>query len=226
MSLTTIMAIEKNVSYAEQAYTELKRLIIFCELPAETILNERDVSKRLGISRTPVRDALQMLETKGWLERRGKNKIVSPITEKNIREIFELRKVLERLTVDLAKDKITKRDLDYYNYLITQFEDVRDKAISCTQDPSVSIIEILELDKTFHLYMGKICGNDMLYNTMDELFEQFVRIHITTFHDIFSRMDFLVAGHRKMNECLQNHNFEAYKELISAHFTSWPNSWV
>ncbi|MDR1626177.1 MAG: GntR family transcriptional regulator, partial [Spirochaetia bacterium] len=199
MSLATIVALERNVSYSEQAYAELKRLIILNELKAGTVLNERNVSARLSISRTPVRDALQMLESKGWVTRRGKNKVVTTITQKLIQEIFDIRRSLELLSVDLARDKIGDTDLDYYNSLIAQFVGIRDKAaLSPTLDPA-NHIAILEIDKKFHLYMSKISGNDTLITMLDELFEQFVRIHIITFHDSLSRIDHLANTHRELN---------------------------
>jgi DNA-binding GntR family transcriptional regulator len=223
MSLTTIVALEKNVSYSEQAYIELKRLIILNELKAGTILNERNVSGRLSISRTPVRDALQMLESKGWVTRRGKNKVVTTITPKLIQEIFDIRRSLELLSVDLARDKIVDADLEYYNSLIEQFVEVRDRAAASAAFDPANHIAILEVDKQFHLYMSKISGNDTLRTMLDELFEQFVRIHIVTFHNSPSRMDDLVNNHTKMNKYLQNRDFEGYKEAVIKHITMWPN---
>lgn len=223
VALTLITAIEKNVAYSEQAYTELKRLIILNELKAGTVLNERSVSERLGISRTPVRDALQMLESKGWVTRKGKNKVVTTITQKLIQEIFAIRRALELLAVDLAKDKISDADLEHYNALIAQFVEIRDKtALSVMLDPAEHIA-ILEVDKQFHLYMSKISGNDTLRTMLDELFEQFVRIHIVTFRNSLSRMDYLVKSHTELNDLLQNRDFKRYKEAVIQHTVVWPN---
>jgi DNA-binding GntR family transcriptional regulator len=223
VALTIITAIEKNVAYSEQAYTELKRLIILNDLKAGTVLNERNVSERLGISRTPVRDALQMLESKGWVTRRGKNKVVTTITQKIIQEIFDIRRSLELLSVDLARDKIVDTDLGYYNSLIEQFVEIRDRAtLGPGLDPAHHIA-ILEIDKQFHLYMSKISGNDTLRTMLDELFEQFVRIHIVTFQGSPSRMDQLVHNHAEMNAYLQDRDFDGYKEAVIKHITMWPN---
>ena len=74
---TKIERIEKNELYSSKIYNQLKLLIITGQIKPGTIINEREYSKLLDVSRTPLRDALRLLENEGWIEQVGKNRKIA-----------------------------------------------------------------------------------------------------------------------------------------------------
>ena len=88
---TKIERIEKNELYSSKIYNQLKLLIITGQIKPGTIINEREYSKLLDVSRTPLRDALRLLENEGWIEQVGKNRKIAVLMWKDILELFEIR---------------------------------------------------------------------------------------------------------------------------------------
>ncbi len=94
---------------AQQAYETIKELIISNKLPPDTMLVERQLSEMLGISRTPIRAALQELENDGFVvSYPGKGMMVSHLAVDDIVDIYELRKSLDPLALSL----FMRRDLE------------------------------------------------------------------------------------------------------------------
>ena len=91
----------------EKAYIHLKEKIIKCEYPPGMALSERDLMETLGVSRTPIREAINLLEQENLIKiypRRGM--FVENITVKDIQDIFTVRKTVEPLVTKLATPHI------------------------------------------------------------------------------------------------------------------------
>lgn len=87
---------EKTLSLAEQAYEKIKQNILNLTYPPGMPLTEALLTKELGMSRSPVRSAIQMLQTEGLIESDYYRSItVKPITRQDIEEIYQLRELLE-----------------------------------------------------------------------------------------------------------------------------------
>src|SRR3712207_5070509 len=85
----------------EQVYESIEAAIVRCELGPGTVLGDRQLAEVLGISRTPVRDALHRLESSGLVERRGRTGwMVSKFALQDVRELFELRRIFEPLGLE------------------------------------------------------------------------------------------------------------------------------
>jgi DNA-binding GntR family transcriptional regulator len=79
-----------------QVYENLKRRIIDCELVPGMPINEADFANELGVSKTPVREALRQLERDGFVENvPGRGSTISHLTPMDIREILEIREIIE-----------------------------------------------------------------------------------------------------------------------------------
>ena len=107
-------------------FNTLRQAILRGELKPGERLMEIALSQRLGVSRTPVREAIRMLEQEGlviMIPRKGAE--VAEITEKNMQDVLEVRKALEELSVQLACERITpeqvedflKENIDHENAL-------------------------------------------------------------------------------------------------------------
>jgi DNA-binding GntR family transcriptional regulator len=85
----------------EQVYEAIEAAIVRCELEPGDVLGDRQLAEMLGVSRTPIRDALHRLESSGLVERRGKTGwMVSKFALQDVRELFELRRIFEPLGLD------------------------------------------------------------------------------------------------------------------------------
>ena len=89
--------IEKNKSYSTKIYQQIKSLIITGKLKAGSNVNEREFASMLGVSRTPLRDALTLLEKEGWVEQNGKIRMVAPLLWRNILELLEIREPIDMI---------------------------------------------------------------------------------------------------------------------------------
>lgn len=115
---TKIERIEKNELYSSKIYNQLKLLIITGQIKPGTIINEREYSKLLDVSRTPLRDALRLLENEGWIEQSGKNRKISVLLWKDILELFEIREPLDVLCFGLALPKMNAAHIRHLRGII------------------------------------------------------------------------------------------------------------
>lgn len=124
------------------------------------IYSEQTVAKKMGMSKTPVHQALLDLEIKGFvtiLPRRGFK--VNTLSEKNIRDVFELRRALERVVVLKVTPKLTAavmRDLE--NIL---------KDIDQTRDP----VDFQKHDRAFHRYLASLSENSFIINALNTVWD-------------------------------------------------------
>ena len=95
---------QRKATLSEKAYDEIKNAICDGTITAGTLLSENALAQQLGMSRTPVREAMRALESEGWLDiRSGIGAYVRPLSSKDIEDLYEVRCLLE---VQAAKTSI------------------------------------------------------------------------------------------------------------------------
>jgi DNA-binding GntR family transcriptional regulator len=88
--------ITRTVTVSTQTYLRIKQMIISCELPPGAGVNEVDISRRLGISRSPLREAFRRLEEEAFMEASGGRALrIANITPRGVSELYEVRCALE-----------------------------------------------------------------------------------------------------------------------------------
>ncbi len=113
-----------NLSLGSRAYQELKRIILARQVPPGGKLNEVDLAGALGISRTPVREALNRLEKEGLVQifpQRGA--YVVQFSPEDIYELFLIRENLEGLAAYLAAERMNRESLDRLTSLMRGFQE-------------------------------------------------------------------------------------------------------
>ena len=123
-------------------FNTLRQAILRGELKPGERLMEIQLANKLGVSRTPIREAIRKLELEGlvlMIPRKGAE--VAEITEKNLRDVLEVRKALEELAVQLACDKITEEEIAELKKCAAEFEESLDHN---------DITQIAEADVRFH----------------------------------------------------------------------------
>ena len=155
-------------------YDNLKRRIITNILKPGDPLNEGVLSKELKISKTPVREALQQLEKKGLVENiPGKGAFVSRFSFQDIRELFEIREILEC--------EITRRVASTGDLNIAEAQVIRDKFVASDTNGGRTGKSYFSAGDQIHSFIFAAYGNRKLIREYQGLQEQIVRITLHFF---------------------------------------------
>src|SRR5882757_2181720 len=154
--MTTTNAAEKAApqSVVDRVYEELRSMAMtFRFLPGER-LNEAILAKELGVSRTPLREALNRLSTEGFLTFSANNGFFRKTMDvKEIFDLYEFRMYLEQVAVRLAVDRATDESLEE----IEQFS-----IASAKEDPTRTVDDLVALDEKFHELLVDLSGNTQI----------------------------------------------------------------
>lgn len=214
MSTGKLKKIEKNESYGQKIYQQLKGLIISGVLSAGSVINEREYSDLLGVSRTPLRDALNILEQEGWVEQSGKARKVSVLRWRNMLELLEIREPMEMLAFDLAFSKITDKDIEH-------LEEILHRMAAYSVENENDYYTIMQLDTDFHYYFNRIAGNAMLSKLTDEMRDRIARSSVLSLkYSNMSGGDF-AANHYPVMEALKVRDKEKAHAALREHYNSW-----
>jgi DNA-binding GntR family transcriptional regulator len=151
----------------EEAYDHVRMAILRGQLPVGAVVAEGEVASALGMSKTPVRQALQMLRREGLLEiGRRRQLIVRGFTADRREEILEVREALERIAVRHACTSMPIDDVDYLHLLLMR----QRRAIEAGSDD-----DFVDLDEEFHLRIAEGAGLPIVARLLGQL-RGFVRI--------------------------------------------------
>jgi DNA-binding GntR family transcriptional regulator len=154
-------------SLADQAYDELRNQIVRARFAKGTVLREAEIARQLGMSRTPVREALGRLQAEDLVAptRRG-GYVVVELTEDELRDIYAVRATLERLAARLGALGRTNADLGQLSDLLDQM----DSALGSAQDERLA-----ELNGRFHRAIAAASHNHFLERLLSNIHEIFAR---------------------------------------------------
>jgi DNA-binding GntR family transcriptional regulator len=149
----------------EQAYEVLKGMILTGRLEHGRLHNEKRWAEALGVSRTPVREALLELSREGMVVFfPGKGFKVREFTASDIRDVFEVRRIIEGHVIEVVAGKLTPADLLRLEKIVSRLDRLAAKA---------DRVGFIEADKEFHLYLASKTGNlqirDILVNLRDQI---------------------------------------------------------
>ena len=148
-------------SLSETAAQKIREAIASGRLEPGARLVEGELAKELGLSRSPVREALYLLEQEGLIiryPRRGA--FVRGLTRRETEEIYSLRSVLEGFALELAITRVTPADIEYLRELVQQMREVA---------ASGDAVAFGQLDAEFHEYICKVSGHQVLQHVFSSL---------------------------------------------------------
>ncbi len=189
------------------AYQEIKAGILNeLYLPGD-ILNERKLAEKFQISRTPIREALKLLEGEGWINIiPWKGAVVSELTFEKIEEIFEIRMIIEPAIIELLYNKI---DYKKKNILDKLFEQ---------QKKSKTKKEFMIADRKFHMSLVEWTGNGQLYEMVKELNDKIYMVGHKAINTKDSSRDLeSLEEHRQIIEALKVNDILLAKNLMVLH---------
>ena len=162
----------------EIVYEELKRQIMVGEIAPGTRMMEVELADEMGVSRTPVREAIRKLEKEGLVTiepRRGA--YASDISAKEMVDILEVRQDLEGMAAGIAAQKITEEGKEELKRLVQVYKESVEKE---------DIEEIIANDEAFHKYIVSLSGNKTLIKMVSQVQELVLRFRYIYYED-FSR---------------------------------------
>ena len=189
-------------------FKTLRQGILTGELKPGERLMEIHLANKLGVSRTPIREAIRKLELEGlvtMIPRRGAE--VAQITEKSMKDVLEVRKVLDNLSVELACERITEEEKEKLQNACVDFED----AVK-TGDFSM----IAKTDVAFHDIIVVATRNIRLSQMVNNLAEQMYRYRFEYIKDS-SQHSRLVQEHEEICQGIINGDKEKALVAIEAH---------
>ena len=155
-----------------------------------------------------LREAIRMLEQEGLavtIPRRGAE--VARMTEKDMKDVLQIREVLDELAVRLACDNITKEEIKELEKQMLQFENSTKQG---------DIKKIAEADVAFHDTIYHAAGNAKLVTMLDNMREQIYRYRVEYLKDE-NAYPTLIQEHRKILELLDKHEKEKVIEVMKVH---------
>ena len=204
----------RKISLQDQAYVNLRKLVLSGELSYNKLYSEVYVSKLLNISRTPIRTALQRLEKDSFiviLPQRGFH--LKQLNNKDIDEIFELRKAIEGYAVvSIVEKKDVSAILGIKKYITAQEEVVG------LHDP----MHFMEQDSKFHASIVNVTQNQRLINFYETIKDLIAYIGLQAIRQ-FEHYDALLAEHRAILASLENWNKADAMEAVFNHLDTGAN---
>ena len=206
-----LQPLHANVSFRDQAYTALKQAIMDADIYShreEMRLDERQLSRALGVSRTPIREAMTLLEHEGFLRtvpRRGV--FIVRKTKKEIIEMIEVCAALESMAARLATVNASEHDIGQLRHMFDKFH---------RSTPAEHLHEYSDANIAFHQAIIHLSGSHLMGRTSENLFVHVRAIRRMTIsqEDRASRS---IADHMRIIEALESRDTELAENLVRQH---------
>ncbi|MDF1526090.1 MAG: GntR family transcriptional regulator [bacterium] len=202
------MQLKIHQTLREQIVSSLRDSIIKGELNPGQKLTEPELAKKLGISRTPIREAFRQLESEGFLTvipRRGA--VVSRITRKDIGDFYDLKSLLEGYAARIAAEKITEKEIEKLRKINEQLAVLAEK-----DDVDGFFFKNEEFHNTFISY----CGNEKLLEFHKHLVQRFMRFRLGAL-SVPGRLLASVKQHRNIIKALEEKDGPLAETVVLEH---------
>jgi DNA-binding GntR family transcriptional regulator len=153
---------ESGDTLADLACEKLRAMLLSGELSGGTIVQDRRLAELLGLSRTPVREALGRLEGEGFLRREGRVLVVNAVSVEDIMEILAVRRVIEAEAVRLATGRLST----------SRIEEIRSAIEGMVTVESITGARHWSVDDMVHLSIAQASGNRLIMRLVKDLRER------------------------------------------------------
>ncbi|OUQ17403.1 GntR family transcriptional regulator [Lachnoclostridium sp. An14] len=189
-------------------FNTLRQAILKGELEPGERLMEIQLAERLGVSRTPIREAIRKLELEGlvlMIPRKGAE--VAKISARSLRDVLEVRRALEELAIELACQRMTEEDLGELQKAQDEFK----KAIA-----DGDAMRIAETDEHYHDVIYSGTQNAKLIQMLNNLREQMYRYRLEYIKDADKRK-ILILEHERVLKAIRDRKVAEAKEAMREH---------
>ena len=208
------LRLENYKPLREIVFENLREAILTGKLEPGQRLMEVSLAEQLGVSRTPVREAIRKLELEGlvvMIPRKGA--YVADVSLKDIIEVLEIRAALEGLAASLASERMSEEDLERLEVTSYEFKKSLENG---------TVEEMVEKDVEFHDLIFNATNNQKLVQINNTLREQVYRFRITYISD-FDTSKKLVQEHQQIIEAISNRDSRMAMEQAMSHIENAEN---
>lgn len=193
---------------ASEVYAQLRDMAIRYDLKPGERLNEVELAERLGVSRTPVREALYRLAQDGFLIESGRGYSRRPLDIKETLDLYEARRAVEIECVRLAVERASDETLDAIDGFLQQ-------SIDTPADASAS--RLVELDEEFHERIALAADNAELLRMLKSLNDRIRFLRWIKMETV--GRDNTQAEHRRIVDALRKRDVALAEQLVRGHIT-------
>jgi GntR family transcriptional regulator, rspAB operon transcriptional repressor len=188
---------------AEQAYRQIHRMIMRCELAPSAEVTQNELVASTGLGRSPVREALGRLTAEGLMISRPRfGYQVAPITLADVREIFGLREIVESAAAEVACQLASDADFDQLD------------ALCVAPDPAEDAETAMARNRDFHLLIGRLSGNRRLADVIERLVWESDRFFCYQAHSGYPA-DEVPTAHQRLVQVMRSRD-QASVRLLAA----------
>ncbi|MGC4937090.1 GntR family transcriptional regulator [Kribbella sp. DT2] len=198
----------EKIPAAERVYAYVKAAILDRSYPGGELLTEGELATAVGVSRTPVREALLRLEESGLVKLYPKKgALVLPVLPQEINDVLEARELLETH----AASKVWPRRKQLIEVLTAKVDEMR------AHRKAGDAKSFLEADRAFHEAIVGAAGNEILAKLYNSLRDRQVRMGVPGIEVQPARMDKSIVAHAEMIEALGGNSVKRFRELVVSH---------
>lgn len=191
---------------SKSIYEALRAKIIHLELTPESVLNLSELAEEFGVSRTPIKEVLITLQAEEWIVRQGSHFIVTPLSLERIREITEIRMVLEVQANIWAMQRISPEELERLHEL---------KAGMAEFDENSPNRDIVDFDSKFHNTVFRASRNAQLATMLERILSHYLRFWLSIPRVIDT--DSFFAEARELIDAIASKDEDVVRECTISH---------
>ena len=200
----------KTVSLADQVFEKLENDIIIGAYPRGELLTELKLVEQLGVSRTPIREALRRLEQERLIKDTGKGSVVLGITVEDLVDIMEIRQRIEGIAAAYATRNITPEGLEE----LRRINELQDFYYN-----KMDLDRLREMDDQFHDTIYELSGSTVLCDTLRPLHKKTQRYRRLA-NDDSGRVEVSVNQHKQIFNAIAAADAQLAQKLIEEHIDS------
>ena len=200
----------KTISLANQVYEQLEKKILDGTYKIGEIISEKRLSEELGVSRTPIREAMSRLTEADLIKDSPSGTVVMGITPKDIRDAYEVKLRLEGTAVRWAAENMTDEQLRELQDIVDQQEFYAKKE---------DFDKVRDLDTDFHDLIYGNCGSTVLRRVLSPIHHKLFKYRKQSLQ-LESRLDNSIEEHQAICQALKERDPDKAEKLIMHHIRS------
>lgn len=203
----------------EEAYEIIEQLILNSQLAPGEIITETALSEQLGMSRTPIREAVQKLEEKGLIVSSNGRKRVHVLTIHEMEELFDIKICLEGQSVRWAVERGSESDFNELGIIMAEMRLFVEKSASDSVSEKRDLGQWLEIDRRLHQLVFQMADTPMTEGIIHNLNRQFHRLKVGVL-TLEGRMHRSILEHESFVKPMLDRNPDAAELAIKTHLTT------
>jgi DNA-binding GntR family transcriptional regulator len=207
---------QKTTSLRHKVTEDIRKAILLGQLKPGDRLREVEVSKQMGVSRGPIREALRMLEQEGLLiSQPYKETTVAEISSEEVQEVLlPIRLTLEKYAIRKALPNIGEAQLAKLRAIVAAMQEGARQ---------LDLAKVVESDLSFHEYLIDLAGIPSLLSTWSSINNR-IRLHFIVQGRTYDNLEVLYHSHQRLLDTIETRELDNILAEITIHIQDWNNT--